>query len=143
MHLFGIMRGIRHEMNLTREFMACQMFKWDTLDRSTKKIRHQEVSGNYRPWEMFEYVFPEKCLPEVLKMLKIKDGDQDYGGIKQSGQMALLRKVIGAEKIPKIDIEAKDIQDRFIPMRGVAIHPIGIKKDEYGITGERDWQERI
>ncbi len=143
MHLFGIMRGIKHEQELLKTFMQAQMFKWPVVDRHTKKTKYQDVQGAYRPWEMFEYVFPEGCLPEVLKMLKISDGDQDYGGIKQSGQMALLRKVIGAEKIPKVDIEDKSIQKRFIPMRGCAIHPIGIKKDEFGITDGEDWQERL
>jgi len=103
---------------------------------------HMQVQGSLRPVELWEYVFPEECLPEVLTALEIKPEDRAYnndlgikGKIKKLGnktKLAMLRKTLGAEEIP----EYTPVQtNRYIEKRSVAIHPIGIKKDRQIIIG--------
>lgn len=147
MHAFFLVRGIYHKVEFLKTFLQSQMFDWQTINRITGQTREQRVQGSLRPWYLMEYIFPETALPEVMAMLNISDGDQDYGKVKQSAHMALLRKAIGAEKFPKLTISKADWDkyrhDHFLPMEGIAVHPIGIKKDEHRIVDEKDYQEAL
>ena len=135
------MRGIRHEMELTKKFMETTMLKWNTKDAMNGKDVGGQVQFALRPIELFECVFPQDKLPQFMAMLNLRTDDK-YQGYSFRAQMKLLRKLLGAEQYPTIDY--KKVSDiPFIPNRGVAFHPIGFKKDEIGITNETSMQERL
>jgi len=142
MQLFGIMRGIKNEMELTKIFMQAQMFDWYVKNKQGQTMK-QSVQGAYRPWEFFEYTFPESSLPEVLSMLNVKNPDGSYGTMNQAKHLALLRRMLGLEKIPNLEIDEKTIQKRFIPRRAVAMHLIGLKKDEFRLVDGTNYQEAL
>jgi len=122
-------RGIKQNRDLFVKFMETQMFNWKTKDLKTGKDVWQTVQGALRPVELWEYVFPEESLGEVLEMLKINPKNQEkYGNLSQSLQLKTLRKMLNAEPIPE-DTELK--QTHFVFVNGMGIHPIGIKKDEF------------
>jgi len=104
-----------------------------------------KVQGALRPIELWEYVFP-------FEGVKIQDGKMVSSNnfhevlAMQNAHNCfplrpevnnfswVLRKMMGAEKIPKIPDEVKnahqqDITTKFIPMSGMAVYPIGIKRD--------------
>jgi hypothetical protein len=136
-----LMRGVYHEQQLLKTFLQSQMFNWQTYDGITKKPKPiKMVQGALRPIELFEYIFPKESLGEVLAMLNIKDSDGNYGNVKGKAHMELMRKMLGARRIPKVEFNGIS---RFVPKRAVAIHPIGIKDDEMRIVDDRDYQEAL
>ena len=146
MHLYFIPRGIRQQIEIFEKFIQTQMFTWERTNLITNEKEISMVQGAYRDAGPFkEYVFPEECLFEVLEMLGINP-KKDYAisGLK----MSLLRKIVGAKKIPRNLKQPKNIsfmglikEDsdgkvkvspyRYIERQGVSIHAIGIKKDDF------------
>lgn len=138
MHLYFTTRGVKHFRDLFVTMMQSQMFPWKRKNLKTGKEEWTNVQGALRPIELWEYVFPEESLPEVLAMLNIYSGKEashnvDWRnklGIKKANAMAnFLRKAVGAKKIPNIKAVEKN---RFVSMEAMALHPIGIKKDARG-----------
>ena len=126
MHLYFLTRGIKQQVELFLKFMESQMFNWKRKNLKNKKDEIMPVQGALRPVQLWEYVFPEESLPDVLAMLDIReDGTKDVLGKTKD---AALRKMLGkgVEKVPSYKLPKTK---RFIPMGGVAIYPIGIKKD--------------
>lgn len=105
------------------------MFEWKRKNLATGKEEIARVQGALRPIQLWEYVFPEECIDEVLEMMG--DGWK-LGKTKE----ATLRKMLGngVKKIPKQ--KNKSTNYRYIEKRGVAIYPIGIKKDR-----RQKWEE--
>lgn len=130
MHLFLITRGINQNVDIWKMYMQTQMFPWKRkrLDNGKEELNY--VQGALRPIQLWEYVFPEEHLAEVLTMLKkTKDtgGEGYFGKGKTKMARAALRKILGAEKLPEIDSVPTS---RFIFMDGVGVEAIGIKKDD-------------
>lgn len=154
MHFYFGLRGIKNKLDFALMMMQCQMWPWhrnnlnicecnkDLLNFSLHK-KHEgkckekgcecmefkpraelcQVQGALRPcFGFYEYVFPEENLNEVLTIFHVKDGSPL--GLKG----AIIRKALGKgiKKIP--DFEPVPT-NKFIDMIGVAIYPIGIKKD--------------
>lgn len=107
------------------------------------------VQGSLRPSILgtWEYVFPEECLATVVSMMGIQKNitstKQDFKTqFKDKTKLAVLRKILGVKPIPKeILKKAETIPDTLsikdswrglnnLVLPGVAIHVIGIKKDE-------------
>jgi len=166
MHLYFIVRGVLHQLELFKMFMQTQMFVWRRKNqklckcgqkkeehKKTKeckkfnpKIEYGRVQGALRDMGFcYEYVFPEECLDEVLTMLNTRNSDiKNFGWIRP----AVLRKMLGkgVKPIP----EYKDVVNqiimvddnliiataRYIEMQGIAFYPIGIKKD---LREKHDW----
>lgn len=130
MHLYFLTRGIKQQRDIFVKFMETQMFVWKRKNLQTGQEEICQVQGALRPVELWEYVFPEEVLPEVLTMLDLT-GNNDYNdGFKRKfnrTKLAILRKMLGASKIPKCE---PVITNRYIEKHAVAIHPIGIKKDK-------------
>ena len=127
MHLYFISRGIKHERDLFVTTLQSQFWPWKRTNLKTGKEEMTLVQGSLRPVELWEYVFPEEHLPQVMAMTQMAPGmanSVDLLGAKA----AFLRKSIGCKKIPKFDIPEVN---RIINIRGMSLTPIGIKKDEF------------
>ena len=125
MHLYFLIRGLKQQVDIFEMFMQTQMFKWKRKNLKTGKEEICQVQGALRiiPFG-YEYIFPEECLDEVLTMLKVKDAWKLGKTREWIIRMALGN---GVQKIP----EYKEVNaNRYIEMRGIAIYPIGIKKDK-------------
>ena len=108
--------------------METQMFTWKRKDLKTGEEVLDGVQGALRPVELWEYVFPEENLPEVLGMLHIDPKKADkYGELDQSMQTKILRKMLGAKKIPE-DTPIKE-RTHYVFTDGMALHVLGIKED--------------
>jgi len=153
MHLILLTRGIKEQRDRWVKFMQTQMFWWKRQpllkDESGNFIKTGEdeegnptykrgkeqtmrVQGALRPLELWSYVFPEECLPEVLAMLNLHQNKKQRPEIRNWGWF--LRKMMRLLPLPKMPKEIADkhfqeITDKFIPMDAMAVYPIGIKKD--------------
>lgn len=92
------------------------------------------VQGALRPIEFWEYVFPEERFAEVLAMQNLQGAFPLRPEVNNWAW--IMRKLLRAKKIPNDLInEIKDkqswqITQKFIPMGGMAVYPIGWKPDE-------------
>jgi len=128
MHLYFISRGIKQNRDLFVKFMETQMFMWKRKDLKTGEEKLDGVQGALRPVELWEYVFPEEVLPEVLGMMHIDPKDADkYGALDQSMQTKVLRKMLGAKKIPEDTPVIGNTH--YVFLDGMALHVLGIKED--------------
>ena len=171
MHLILLTRGIQHQVDIWKQFMQSQMFWWkrqpllkdekgnyipDGVDENgqPKYKRGAEITtrvqGALRPMQLWEYVFPEECLPELLAAMNI----HQMGKLRpEVNKVAwLLRKAMGAKPMPQFpELKGKTSQEltsRFIPHDAVATYPIGIKydkKQDYifgkGTPNEQGWYQ--
>lgn len=158
MHLYLYARGKIEQLRLWESHAQAAYYKLRRYNRKTKKEEIILVQGGLRPSVLgaYEYVFPREALSEVLAFFGIKKNESyGFGKIGLHTRHFCLRKIFGAKKIPKKNLEeAKKINPNFsteefergaasciIP--GISVHPIGIKEDSYGdIDGIRD-QERL
>ena len=137
MHLFFVTRGVQHQVDQWHTWMQSQMFPWRVKDPKTGNEEVFGAQGALRPIQLWEYVFPEEHLQEVLTMLNLQNGNKGHWGngwAKNKLAQAALRKVLGAEPVPNMPASPKF---RFIYREGVGIEPIGIKKDA---NNETIWQ---
>lgn len=146
-------RGISHSRDMWKKFMETQMFNFrqkpllkdaqgnfipDGVDANGQpKYKSGEetiarVQGALRPIELWEYVFPQESLQEVLAMMemhktydKLRPEVQNYAWI--------MRKLTGAKKIPDMPElkkkESWEVTQKHIPMLGMCAYPLGIKED--------------
>ncbi len=126
MHLYFISRGVKHARDLFVSHMQSQFFPWKRKVLKTGKEKTTWVQGALRPVELWEYVFPEESLNEVLAMMGIDPKRKDYALDKV--RQKILQKALGAKPIPKNLPRAENL--RLIINKGVSAHPIGIKKDK-------------
>lgn len=127
MHLNFISRGIKQNRDLFVKFLETRMFTWKTKDLKGNEVL-QSVQGALRPVELWEYIFPEECLPEVLGMLGIDPSKtEDYGSLSQKMQLGVLRKMLDCKEIPKNTPVVGNSQ--FVFHDGMAFHVLGIKED--------------
>ena len=131
MHFFFLSRGIKHQRDQWVTHMQSQFWTWERTNLKTKKKETTFIQGSLRPIEMWEYVFPEEHLENVLKNMHVLHPDVEChkgANFKQQALLTILRKALGAEKLP--DFKDSMSRDRVMSVPGMAIHPIGIKKDE-------------
>jgi len=103
------------------------MWKWKRTNLKTGKEELVQVQGALRPIQLWEYIIPESSFDELMTVLK-----PERWSLSKTRQ-AVLRKMLGkgtagegVEPIPKY----KDVPtNKFVETGGVAIYPIGIKKD--------------
>lgn len=139
MHLILMTRGIQQSRDVWKKFMETQMFNWKR-QRLTKKEdgtfergawEMTRVQGALRPIELWEYVFPQESLQEVLAMM----GQQKnaYHMRPEITNFAwVMRMMMKAKKLPDLGIQDKqthEITQKFVPMSGMAVYPIGIRED--------------
>lgn len=93
------------------------------------------VQGSLRPIQLWEYIFPQESLQEVLAM---QGCHKNYNELRpEVNKFAwVLRKMMGAKKIPDMpELKKKEIWEvtnKIIPTPGFAVYPIGIREDRIG-----------
>lgn len=141
MHLYFYLRGMPQYTAMFEAFLQFQFWKWRRINLQTKKEEIILLQGALRKSVLgaYEYVFPEEALKEVLALLGLteKHIGAEYT-MKHKIKLSVLRKIFGAERIPKEYLKGYDpsrtitgverglVGDPRIP---VSIHPIGIQRD--------------
>ena len=91
----------------------------------------KRIQGSLRPFQLWEYVIPEECLPECLATLNLHHGAELRSEVKPIAWT--IRKAMGAKPVPVFpELKGKKTEDlttRFISAEGVAVYPIGVKYD--------------
>jgi len=127
-HVVFATRGIKHERNRFIMFLQSQMFWWKRKNLKTGQDEVCRVQGALRPIELWEYVVPEECLDEVLTMLNVDEKGEVHPVTAKLNRWGL-RKMLGLEPVKYTRVAT----DKFVPRDGVALYPIGIKRDVKGI----------
>lgn len=152
MHLYFGLRGVKHMSDLFETHAQSQYFLWERENMNVCSCNHPKhdgkckscecnsfsrrketfnLQGSLRPVQLYEYVFPEECLEEVLTMFQMSDEVMDYheNSLGKIGKFFLdkFRKILGLKPIPR-GIPRKEPK-HIIPLHGVTLHPIGIKTD--------------
>ena len=90
------------------------------------------VQGALRPIQLYEYVFPKECLPEVAAMLGMHDIKSTRPEI--SNFSWILRKMMKLKPWPEFpELKGKTTQQitsKYVPLQGIAAYPIGIREDD-------------
>lgn len=135
-------RGVQHQVDLWHTLIQGQFYKQE-IEVDGKKI-NRIVAGALRPIQLWEYVFPEECLNQVLfKLGKNKDSENYWGKGYAKYAVAPLRMALGARplpKDPKLYQTPTELLGVMPNIKGVAVEIIGIKDDargEYIDNGER------
>lgn len=129
MHLHFLTRGVNSQVEQFKVFMQAQMFPWKRKNLKTGKDEIFECQGALRPIQLWEYIFPEESLDEVLRMLDIASYDEKAVTTLSTFKFKMLRRMLKCGKIPKVDPDKK-VRYRYIERKGVSIYPIGVKKDK-------------
>lgn len=159
MHLYFYARGIYDRVEIWKTLAQSHFWKFDRRNLTTNLIEHDLVQGSLRPsiFGAWEYVFPEESLAEVLSVFGIVE-QTEFGnlkGLQYKTKMFALRKMFGAEAIPKKIYEAslkipsiialntstRGLNNNIIP--NVDLHVIGIKKDRRQIMPEWNFEQEM
>lgn len=139
MHLYGILRG---------NPMLCRRFKENCRDTfiPMEKVQGKKTENFFvqlmpRKVELVEFVFPHNALPDVVKTFRpgwdrVKN-EKNWSG--RSMMLKMLRKSLGAKKIPDLDLKDK----KPLTCRGgdkinvpyADLNLIGIKEDKAADDG--------
>ena len=125
MHLYVIARGERLWLERWQSDLSAQYFEYISgVEQNIKgaKVKNQ-VQLAVRPVQLFEIVFPEPCLQEVLQTVR----PLQFHSTQQSMRFLSnkLRQSLKLDPIPEYD---KTRQIRVMnPF--VSVHVIGLKKD--------------
>jgi hypothetical protein len=159
MHFVFATRGIKKERDQFVKFMETQMFDWSRKNinvcecgqninaHDQKKCNQKEfsprvekaiVQGALRPIELWEYVFPEEHKDLVLTSLQV-DTKGKVHPLPATLNALALRKAMGLEKVRYTPTPTK----RFIYREGVALYPIGIKKDKRAVWKEIGYEQEM
>ncbi len=141
MHLVFMTRGIDKQVTELKHLLLAQRFPWVRKNLKTGKEELKMVQGALRPIEIWEYVFPEESLNDVLVGMDIKEPIQRKE-IKNISWM--IRKMLKLDQMPVLE-DAKGtgyfppgkVNGEKIPplivhdmkVEALAVYPLGIKKD--------------
>lgn len=125
------------------------------------EIQPSRIQGSLRPIQLFEYVFPKDGIRMVNGKPEVAPNTNFYEALAMMNchscfplrkEISLpgwaLRKMMGAKPIPQEILDAvkdkkrEEITEKFVPMDGHAVYPIGIRDDsthdyqEYGYRQE-------
>ena len=169
MHLFFYIRGINHWVETWKVMAQGLFWKWERTNLLTEEVEQLALQGALRPSILgaWEYIFPEEALPDVLAVFGITKDltggmtlDKKLGALPNKFKLACMRKVFSAYKIPKKAFEeAEKIPPSIVfnkghralshlghdVIPGIALHPIGLKKDIRGIMeeGGGKWEQEM
>ena len=142
MHAFFITRGFKHDVDFFIKWLETRTF-YPQLEKDGKKIR-QPIVATLQPIQLWSYVFPEEFKEQVLTALRFDEENADryiQSSFKTKTALAILRKGLRAKKVPKFEKDPSMIMP-IEPMQNIAITPIGIKEDVYGINPD-GWKQEM
>ena len=122
MHLYVLTRGILSATKTWENDLAAQYLPFEVLEKGKKKPSKYLSQLSIRPINLYEIVFPEECLDDVLGMVK-PSCDKGTAG-KFSRFIKMFSRVVGLKKIP--DYKIKQLP----PGDGVSVIGLGLKKDK-------------
>ena len=108
MHLYTLTRGIKHCVDQYVNDCQAQFFKYGA----------GMLQLSMRPIQLWEIVFPQEHLKEVLGTVCNGDYNKKYEKLWKA-----MRLMLGAKKLPKFDY--KKLPKRIIRKENVAVYPIG------------------
>lgn len=147
-----LQRGNYRAVDDFERFLDGTLFPYERTyhekDPKTGKVTDKKVKfmlqGGRREYKLVGYAVPDDMVNVVLNGLNVGDGEVH----PKSAEIAVkaLRIAMGAEKIPSQ--KKRGTKTMGIPRTGVAIYPIGIKKDSESTwvdteTGKTWTQENI
>lgn len=133
MHLYAIVRGKRSLVRRVKEDLEEIFIPWQNSKHLVQLVP--------RKVELVEFVFPEENLAQVTKTLTgWEDVPKDTTRCKKGGLAWGIRKALGLQAIPKMDLKKIDTYKVRSPPENVGhkfvqFHPIGIKKDKRNKDG--------
>ena len=119
MHLYVLTRGILSATKQWENDLAAQYLPFKVLEKGKKKPTPYLAQLHVRPVNLYEIVFPEDCLDEVLGMVKPINAPG-----KLSRFIKMFTRMMGLKKIP--DYKSKITP----PGDGVTVMGLGLKKDK-------------
>jgi hypothetical protein len=151
MHIYFLARGIYFQVEQFKMFMQTQMWKWTRLNLGTKQEEIVQVQGSLRTAGfLWEYVIPEEDLPELLTILDAKENLKRWnlGKFKNMILRFSMGKGDAGNRVEKIPEYTPVVTNKYIPLNGVALYLIGIKKDGWNemfddVLKKRMWQEML
>lgn len=138
MHFVFATRGIKKEVDTFVTFMQAQMFPWKRKNLKTGKDDLMLVQGALRPIQLWEYIIPEESKDELLTALNVGEKGEIHPFTAKLNRYGL-RKSLGLKKVRYKRIPT----GRYIYREGVALYPIGIKKDKRGKWKDEFEQEML
>jgi len=130
MHLYMMTRGIKSVVDNYISDLQAQYYKYG--DKGMLQL-------SVRPIQLWEVVFPQESLKEVLQTVLPYENLQPGSNWKvtdwRSKYLAGLRFALGAQKIPEMDLT--DHKNILRPLRkdNITVYPIGIKPDNLWTEG--------
>ena len=128
--------------------MTGMIFQFDRLHKAgsihpeTKKVIEKDeivkyaYGGGLREFKIMGFAIPDNKVNEVLNGLNVGDGE--VHPFQATVAVTALRKLMGADKIPPE--KERGQLTRIIPREGVAVYPIGVKKDKTSTWATGDGQ---
>lgn len=130
MHLYVITRGIKDQVDNLINDLQAQYFPY--------KMNNEEfvVQLAVRPIQLWELVLPEQSLPELQKFLWGVNSAMVDPAFK--GRLSMVRRLLGAKKIPNFDEKLKMTSIRLNRSPNVGVYGVGIKPDNYNVKDKRE-----
>jgi len=120
MHLYILARGHKDKIERWENDLLARYYPYEHEKGKPKGLLQLSV----REVKIYEIVFPEEHMEEILQTIKPKD----YGKVgKYRKLINFFAKILGLEKVPEYtpDNKFRVFND------AVGIHAIGIKRDEF------------
>ena len=130
-------RGNKRDVDHMTQFLETRAFPLLHIDKKENKTV-VPMTGILQPVQLWSYVFPEVSKDAVLTGLKFDDENikRWESNAKLRGLTYLLRKAMGASKIPKFEPNNSMLMP-LKSMENIAIMPIGVKHDDLNWWDEK------
>jgi hypothetical protein len=122
MEVYFAATGVKHELDYFENQLQFQPFLLPFTDKDGKEYQ-QPLYGILSPIKLYRFIFPEKYLDEVIKMLDFNN-KSNYAGFDK--QAFFLRKLLNAKKLP---IPKPETRARLFHKGNVGLIGIGYKPD--------------
>ncbi len=141
MHLVFLTRGIDKQITELKHLLLAQRFPWVRKNLKTGQEELKMVQGALRPIQIWEYVFPEESLNDVLvgmdvkkpiERKEIKNISWAIRKMLKLEQIPILGDIKGTGYIPQGKVNGVKMPPSIVhdmTVEGVALYPLGIKKD--------------
>lgn len=135
MHVVFGTRGIKQATELWLKFMETRMFKAKVKNLQTGQDEFIAVQGALRPIQLWDYVFPEEALDQVLSMM---EADKNNWNEKEDKvKTKVLQKALNLDPMPK---KWNKVDAPYLMKDNVAFYFIGTKKDVKGVSNDGKYE---